>query len=606
MLKLKAITGWVARHSDAQSGFTKAHFDNRRCHRGIAALGMFVAVCLVSGTALGQNLRWAKQAGGADDDYGYGIAIDGLGNTYVTGSFFGTATFGLGEANETVMSSPGNFDIFVAKYNASGALVWAKQAGGGGSSAEGFSIAVDGSGNSYVTGSFDGTVTFGPGEANQTSLAAAGIYDTLVAKYDSSGALVWAKRAGGVGSAADGFGIAVDGSGNSYITGSFDATAIFGPGEANQTSLTAAGLWDIVVAKYNSSGALVWAKRAGGLGSAADGFGIAVDGSGNSYVTGSFIGTATFGLGETNETTLTGEGLTDILLAKFAGGKKVPADFDGDGTSDVAVYQTTGGNWFWVGSTAGFGSQLGFGGANYLPVPQDYDADGLVDTAVYDTTNGNWFIDQTTAGFTVHPSFGGPGFIPVPGDYDGDGKVDIAVYETSSGNWFYVGSTSGFGYHLAFGGTNFIPVPADYDGDGVTDTAVYDTTNGNWFIDQTTAGFQVHPSFGGAGFLPFPEDYDGDGKTDIAVYQTSTGNWFWVGSTGGFDSQLGFGGANYIPVPGDYDGDGKTDTAVYDTTNGNWFIDQSTAGFAITPAFGGAGYVPVLPQVTILKALGLL
>jgi hypothetical protein len=71
-------------------------------------------------------------------------------------------------------------------------------------------------------------------------------------------------------------------------------------------------------------------------------------------------------------------------------------------------------------------------------------------------------------------------------------------------------------------------------------------------------------------------------------------------------NHLAFGGVGYTPVPGDYDEDGKTDTAVYQTSAGNWFIAQSTAGFRIHASFGGTGFVPVLPQVTILRALGLL
>jgi len=285
---------------------------------------------------------------------------------------------------------------------------------------------------------------------------------------------------------------------------------------------------------------------------------------------------------------------------------KTGVDFDGDTEADLAVYEATSGNWFFVRSTLGFGIQANFGAPNYLPVPGDYDGDGKADTAVYDMGTGDWFVDQTTDGLVIYPSFGGAGYIPVPGDYDGDGQTDIAVYQTSTGNWFWVGSTLGFDSHLGFGGPDYIPVPGDYDGDGIMDTAVYDMTTGNWFVDQTTDGFVIYPSFGGAGYVPVPGDYDGDGQTDIAVYQTSTGNWFWVGSTLGFDSHLGFGGPGYIPVQADYDGDGKTDTAVYETTNGNWFIDQSAAGFKIHPSFGGSGYVPALPQVTILVALGLL
>ena len=116
-----------------------------------------------------QKLDWAKQAGGSDFDDGQGIAVDSSGNSYVTGRFIGSATFGTGEVNETILTSAGGSDIFVAKYNSSGALIWAKQAGGS-EGESGRDIAVDGSGNSYVTGTYNGTATFGAGEANETTL----------------------------------------------------------------------------------------------------------------------------------------------------------------------------------------------------------------------------------------------------------------------------------------------------------------------------------------------------------------------------------------------------------------------------------------------------
>ena len=98
------------------------------------------------------------------------------------------------------------------------------------------------------------------------------------------------------------------------MTGYFEGSATFGQGQANQTLLTAAGGSDIFVAKYNSSGALQWAKRAGGTVDEA-GYGIAVDSSGNSYVTGYFEGSATFGAGEANQTTLTAAGSNDVFVA---------------------------------------------------------------------------------------------------------------------------------------------------------------------------------------------------------------------------------------------------------------------------------------------------
>ena len=266
------------------------------------------------------DLLWAKRAGGEGFGLGYGIAVDAAGNSYVTGGFGGTATFGPGETNETTLTSAGG-DAFVAKYDASGDLLWAKRAGGIGS-ASGFGIAVNAAGNSYVTGGFSGAATFGPGETNETTLtSAAGSLDMFVAKYDASGDLLWAKRAGsstdtGLGLDA-GLDIAVDGAGNSYVTGKFRGAATFGPGETNETTLTSAvGSNAIFVAKHDASGDLLWAKRAGGEGFDL-GVGIAVDGAGNSYVTGQFGSAATFGPGETNETTLTSAGGDDIFVAKL-------------------------------------------------------------------------------------------------------------------------------------------------------------------------------------------------------------------------------------------------------------------------------------------------
>ena len=263
----------------------------------------------------GGTLLWTKQTSGESESIGYAIAADGDGNSYITGVFGGNAIFGLGETHGTTLVSTDSASIFVAKYDADGALVWAKQTGGSSGSVNvGAGIAVDGDGNSYVTGSFEGAATFGPNEANLTILTSAGGADIFVAKFDPDGALLWARQAGGT-AADNGAGIAVDGSGNSYVTGSFEGTATFGPGEANVTPLTSVGGADIFVAKVDADGALLWAKQAGGA-SADSGYGIALDGSGSGYITGHFQGAATFGSGEGNATTLTSAGLTDIFVAK--------------------------------------------------------------------------------------------------------------------------------------------------------------------------------------------------------------------------------------------------------------------------------------------------
>ena len=164
------------------------------------------------------------------------------------------ATFGAGEDNETSLTSAGFGDIFVAKYDPDGALLWATRAGGGGNST-GLGIDVDAEGNIHVTGWFRETAVFGEGEDNETTLTSAGgaPTDIFVAKYDPDGALLWAVRAGGT-SVDRGSGIALGGAGNSHMTGLFRETAVFGAGEDNETTLTSAGgaPTDIFVAKYGA------------------------------------------------------------------------------------------------------------------------------------------------------------------------------------------------------------------------------------------------------------------------------------------------------------------------------------------------------------------
>ncbi|MEN8166327.1 MAG: SBBP repeat-containing protein [Pseudomonadota bacterium] len=262
------------------------------------------------------SLLWAKQAGGIERDTGYSISMDSVGNTLVTGSFNGTATFGAGEHNETLLTSDTYEQIFVAKYDSEGALLWATQAVGPGGL--GKSITVDSTSNSLVTGVFYGTTTFGTGELNQTQLTSTGGWDIFVAKYYSDGSLLWAKQAGGSESEI-GYSISVSPEGNGLITGSFRGSATFGGGGSNEIVLTANGeiYPDIFIAKYAPSGELLWATQAGGEWWD-EGLGIALDPAGNSLVAGYFSGIAVFGAGETNESLLTaGEGI-NLFVAKYA------------------------------------------------------------------------------------------------------------------------------------------------------------------------------------------------------------------------------------------------------------------------------------------------
>jgi hypothetical protein len=253
-------------------------------------------IFIAKANSSGQFL-WAKQIGGNTlNDDGNDIAVDALGNVYVTGIFAGTASFG-----STTFTSSGNRDAFITKLDTEGEFLWAKQIGGISINDFGQGIAVDASGNSYVTGCFQGTATFG-----STTLTSFGNEVTFITKLDADGEFLWTTEISGTGTVDSGLDIAIDGAGDSYVTGYFYGTATFG-----STTLTSAGEYDIFIAKLDASGNFLWAKQAGGSGYDY-GFGVAVDAFYNSYLTGIFEGTATFG-----STTLTSAGSADVFIAKL-------------------------------------------------------------------------------------------------------------------------------------------------------------------------------------------------------------------------------------------------------------------------------------------------
>jgi hypothetical protein len=267
-----------------------------------AAEAVFVAKYSPAGV-----LQWVRRAEGAAAE-GRGVSVDWYGGVYVAGRFFSTVTFE-DEVHEQVLANSGTFGTFLAKYTRDGRLQWAKQITN--SFNEGRSVAADWAGNSYVTGWFSGEIVFGEGETNETALLAPPENNTFLAKYDSDGAFLWARQAGTT--RADGArDVAVNSRGDAYISGSFAVPATFGAGEINEITLVrrpvdAPGF----VAKYDRDGNLSWA-RTGGL------FAVVADDSGNVYTTGTFEGTATFGLGEPRETVLLNEGFRDIFVAKYA------------------------------------------------------------------------------------------------------------------------------------------------------------------------------------------------------------------------------------------------------------------------------------------------
>lgn len=247
-----------------------------------------------------QNLIWAKHTVG--DAFvnliQSGMNIDASGNVYITGSIAnGQKTFGYGEANAiTLTSSSFNAGIFfVAKYNTSnGELTWLKSAtalnGGNPDMITGQDLALDNSGNCYVTGYFEGTATFG--SLSPITSYTTNNYDGFLIKYDqSNGTEIWLRH--GPTGPLNNFpnAIDVDGNGNIYYTGTFAGSAVI-TGIWVSVQLTTTAEADVFIAKFNDVGELFWGIQSLSTGSIGRfnpstlSDDIVVDNSGNSFITG--------------------------------------------------------------------------------------------------------------------------------------------------------------------------------------------------------------------------------------------------------------------------------------------------------------------------------
>jgi len=235
---------------------------------------------------LDPSLVYSTYLGGSGNDQGLGIAVDASGNAYVTGL---TGSLNFPTANPLQAGNGGGYDAFVAKLNAAGsALVYSTYLGGSDYD-QAFGIAVDASGNAYVTGETS-SLDFPTANAIQAFFRG-GLSDAFVAKLNAAGsALVYSTYLGGnsdLGSSVDrGSGIAVDALGNAYVTGLTTSPSF---PTVNPFQAANGGDSDAFVAKLNAAGsALVYSTYLGGAGTD-EGLGIAVDAAGNAYVTGNTV-----------------------------------------------------------------------------------------------------------------------------------------------------------------------------------------------------------------------------------------------------------------------------------------------------------------------------
>lgn len=239
------------------------------------------------------------------------IATDAAGNIFVTGDFRNTVDFDPGSAVVN-MTSIGNQDMYVSKFDAAGNFLWARQIGGTGAVINPVSLKLDASGNIYLAGYYLGYADFDPGPGVY-QLTNFGNYDIFVCKLGPSGSFVWAQHYGDQPDehAQD---LVVDAAGNVYLAGFFSYFVNFGGGNFVANN----GSHDLFVVKLDPAGNYQWAKQIGGpdMEGVTD---IALDNQGNLILTGFFRLTVDFdpGAGSFPMTCL---GSEDIFILKLDGG----------------------------------------------------------------------------------------------------------------------------------------------------------------------------------------------------------------------------------------------------------------------------------------------
>lgn len=244
----------------------------------------------------------------------------------------------------------------------------------------------------------------------------------------------------------------------------------------------------------------------------------------------------------------------------------VPGDYDGDGLADFAVFRpdnpatpedecANGCSWYILRSTDNVWQTPVFGLKNDKPAPADYDGDGTTDIGVFRPNDSTWHVINSRDGSYFTTQFGSSTDIPLPSDYDGDGVDDVAMWSPSTATWIVKNSSTQTITTQQWGTYSDIPVIGDYDGDGKTDFANWQS-NGYWHILLSADGQIKTVNFGFPSTdVPVPGNYDDDNKTDIAVWRangTQPAEWYIMRSS---DNQMEvrfWGVTGDIPVPAAY------------------------------------------------------
>jgi|SRR5579871_885719 len=575
----------------------------------------------------GNNLIYCTYLGGRSDDRAFGIAVDSGGNAYVTG-WTGSGAFPVVSPVQSTLG--GGKDAFVAKLNAAGnTLIYSTYLGGAGNDS-GNGIAVDASGNAYVAG-YTYSSNFPTMSAFQNSNR--GVENAFVAKLSTSGGLVYSTYLGGIGSDSAAA-IAIDSSGNAYITGGTTSTNF---PTASPLQSASGGNQDAFITKLNATGnGLIYSTYLGGSGGEPGameaGTGIAVDWWNNVYVTGvtdssNFPVTAgvlqsayTGGGADAFVVKLASSG-ANLIYSTYLGGSSYDyaSGIAVDAYGDAYVAGYTGSSDFWstraiqpglAGSYDAFLTKMNPAGTGVISSTYLGGSGSDSANAVAVDALGNAYV----AGLTQSGDF--PLSNPLQNANSSSYTGFIAKISAGwmpgvflNGSWYIDRNRNG-GYDgpaagdltYVFGQTGDVPVVGDWTGSGTVKIGVF--RNGQWLLDcngngvwDGAAGGDCLYNFGQAGDVPVVGDWNGNGKSKIGVFRGGywmldvNGNGAWDGAGGG-DNGFYLGNASYKPVVGDWSGSGTTKAGVF--LNGNWYLDTTGSGQWNQAAyFGQPGDIPV-------------
>jgi hypothetical protein len=273
-------------------------------------------------TSTAQQFDWAKSIGGLGTDVARDLTVDEQGNVIVVGSFSGSASI-----DGTWMSGDGVLEAFVAKFSATGDLLWTRVITGPGEDmARG--VITEEDGTIYVVGHFTDTVTFNISETDTAAVKGEGGKDLFIAKYSADGEFLWYITGGGD---EDDTATDIDRypwSGKLYVSGGFQDRGIFGNAQALSSGLT-----DALLLKIDADGNVHWARTGGGpehdVAAA-----VTIDQTNESvYIAGDYYQEANFG-----GTQLQSVGSSDMFLVKYdVSGNQIWVETNGGTNVDVST-----------------------------------------------------------------------------------------------------------------------------------------------------------------------------------------------------------------------------------------------------------------------------